>query len=227
MACTCRPGCRRALFDLLDPTPRRGLGRAHGRAIVQRRPARHPGCGALGLAGAAAARPVRVRPRADPGALGARAGRSQPRRRRAEPCFTPHVLTLGYARRFAPTSGRSSSSTTRSGWPGFSTTPTARSRSSSPARRTRPTSRRSCTCSAFSTACLDPAFGGRLAFVDDYDMHVAPLPGAGLRRVAQQPAQAARSERHQRHEGGDERRAAPEHRRRMVGRRVTTAVTAG
>ena len=46
------------------------------------------------------------------------------------------------------------------------------------------------------------------------------LPRAGLRRLAEQPAQAARGERHQRHEGGDQRRAAPEHRRRLVGRRL-------
>ena len=46
------------------------------------------------------------------------------------------------------------------------------------------------------------------------------FPRAGLRRLAEQPAQAARGERHERHEGGDQRRAAPEHRRRLVGRRV-------
>ena len=46
------------------------------------------------------------------------------------------------------------------------------------------------------------------------------LPRAGLRRLAEHPAQAARGERHERHEGGDQRRAAPEHRRRLVGRRL-------
>jgi alpha-glucan phosphorylase-like protein len=46
------------------------------------------------------------------------------------------------------------------------------------------------------------------------------LSRAGLRRVAQQPAQAARSQRHERHEGRTERRAAPQHRRRLVGGRV-------
>jgi len=54
--------------------------------------------------------------------------------------------------------------------------------------------------------CLDPAFGGRVAFVDDYDMHVAHYLVAGLRRMAQQPTQAARGERHERHEGRHERR---------------------
>ncbi len=46
------------------------------------------------------------------------------------------------------------------------------------------------------------------------------LPRAGLRRVAEQPAQAARGQRHERHEGVDQRRAAPQHRRRLVGRRL-------
>ena len=46
------------------------------------------------------------------------------------------------------------------------------------------------------------------------------LPRAGLRRLAEQPAQAARGERHERHEGVDQRRAAPEHRRRLVGGRL-------
>ena len=46
------------------------------------------------------------------------------------------------------------------------------------------------------------------------------LPRAGLRRLAEQPAQAARSVRHERNEGLDQRRAAPEHRRRLVGGRL-------
>jgi len=42
---------------------------------------------------------------------------------------------------------------------------------------------------------LDPTFGGRVAFVDDYDLQRRPLPGAGMRRVAQHAAQAARGQR--------------------------------
>jgi hypothetical protein len=38
--------------------------------------------------------------------------------------------------------------------------------------------------------------------------------------VAEQPAQAARGERHERHEGGHQRHAAPVDRRRLVGRGV-------
>ena len=48
------------------------------------------------------------------------------------------------------------------------------------------------------------------------------LPGAGLRRLAEQPAQAARGERHQRHEGVDQRRAAPAASATAGGRRAST-----
>ena len=44
------------------------------------------------------------------------------------------------------------------------------------------------------------------------------LPRAGLRRLDEQPAQAARGQRHERHEGGDQRHAAHVDRRRLVGR---------
>ena len=46
------------------------------------------------------------------------------------------------------------------------------------------------------------------------------LPRPGLRRLAQQSAQATRGERHERHEGIRQRCAAPEHRRRLVGGRL-------
>ncbi len=67
---------------------------------------------------------------------------------------------------------------------------------------------------------LDPMFGGRVAFVEGLRPACGALPRAGLRRLDEQPAQAARSERHQRDEGGDQRHAAPLDRRRLVGRRV-------
>ena len=54
-----------------------------------------------------------------------------------------------------------------------STRRAARCRSCSPARRTRPTRPASTTCSRSTAARIDPAFGGRIAFVDDYDLHVA------------------------------------------------------
>ncbi len=58
-------------------------------------------------------------------------------------------------------------------------------------------------------------------FVDDYDLHVAHYLGAGLRRVAEQPAQAARSV-----SGTSGMKASAngvpqrQHRRRLVGRRL-------
>ena len=45
-------------------------------------------------------------------------------------------------------------------------------RSCSPARRIRPTSRQAPPAAGLQRA-LDPTFGGRIAFVDDYDLHVA------------------------------------------------------
>jgi starch phosphorylase len=45
-----------------------------------------------------------------------------------------------------------------------------------------------------------------------------PVPGAGLRHMAQYSASAARSQRHQRHEGAGKWRHQPEHARWMVGR---------
>jgi glycogen phosphorylase len=45
-----------------------------------------------------------------------------------------------------------------------------------------------------------------------------PLPGAGLRRLAEYAAAAGRSQRHQRHEGPRQRRIEPQHPGRLVGR---------
>ena len=53
------------------------------------------------------------------------------------------------------------------------------------------------------------------------------LPRAGLRPLAEHAAQTARGERHERHEGGHQRRAEPEHRRRLVGRGLHGQATAG
>ncbi len=49
---------------------------------------------------------------------------------------------------------------------------------------------------------------------------VAASPRPGRRRLAQQPPPAAGGERHQRHEGGHQRRPQPQRLRRLVGRRV-------
>ena len=53
------------------------------------------------------------------------------------------------------------------------------------------------------------------------------LSRPGLRRLAEHAPQAARGERNQRHEGGAQRRPAPQHRRMAGGRKARTARTAG
>ena len=58
-------------------------------------------------------------------------------------------------------------------------------------------------------------------------MNVAPLPGAGRGRVAEHAAPAAGGQRHQRHEGRRQRRAQPQHPRRLVGRGRLAATPAG
>ena len=92
-----------------------------------------------------------------------------------------------------------------------------RCRSSSPASRTRPTTSASTTCSRSTGAPLDPTFGGRIAFVDDYDLHVAHYLVHGCDVWLNTPAEAARGERHERDEGRHQRHPAPQHRRRLVG----------
>ncbi len=64
----------------------------------------------------------------------------------------------------------------------------------------------------------DPRFAGRIVFIEDYDINVARHMVQGRRRVAQQPAPSAGSLRHQRHEGGAQRRAQLFDPRRLVGR---------
>ena len=66
---------------------------------------------------------------------------------------------------------------------------------------------------------LDPMFGGRVAFVDDYDLHVAHFLVQGCDVWLNNPEEAVRGERHERHESRAERRSALEHRRRLVGGR--------
>ena len=60
--------------------------------------------------------------------------------------------------------------------------------------------------------------GHRFVFLDDYDIAVARHDVPRLRRLAEQPAPAAGGVRHQRHEGGAQRRAQLLDPRRLVGR---------
>ena len=86
----------------------------------------------------------------------------------------PDALTIGFARRFTgykrpgarvPRSGAARADPQRRR--------PARCRSSSPASRIRPTTSASTTCSTSTGARSIRMFGGRVAFVDDYDLHVA------------------------------------------------------
>ena len=56
------------------------------------------------------------------------------------------------------------------------------------------------------------------AFLPNYDMALAPPSGCRRRRLAEHAVAAARSVRHQRHEGGAERRPELQRARRLVGR---------
>ena len=67
---------------------------------------------------------------------------------------------------------------------------------------------------------LDPKFGGRIGFVDDYDLHVAHFLVQGCDVWLNNPRQADGGQRHERHEGGHQRNAASVDRRRLVGRRI-------
>ena len=64
----------------------------------------------------------------------------------------------------------------------------------------------------------DPDVRHRIVFVEDYDIDVARRLLPGLRRLAEQPPPAAGGLRHQRHEGGAQRRAQLLDPRRLVGR---------
>ena len=66
----------------------------------------------------------------------------------------------------------------------------------------------------------DPRLEGRVAFLEDYDLHLAHRLVQGVDLWLNLPRVAARGVRHQRDEGGAERGAAAEHARRLVGRGV-------
>ena len=98
---------------------------------------------------------------------------STPRVVAAGTLLDPDALTIGFARRFAGYKRPELVFTTPIGSRGSSTPRGGRCRSSSPASRIRPTTSASTICSACTGARSIPLFGGRVAFVDDYDLHVA------------------------------------------------------
>ena len=95
--------------------------------------------------------------------------------------FDPDVLTIGFARRFATYKRAnlifSDIDRLRAA---LHQPATVRCRSSSPARRTRPTRRARKCCRASTATRRDPSFEGRIAFVEDYDMHIAHLLVQGV-----------------------------------------------
>ena len=143
----------RAMWERLDGHPRR-------RAVAGPR--------------RAAARPVRLHPRAHAPPRGRDERVSPNRIVAAGTMLDPNALTIGYARRFTaykrpelifhdPERLARILNARRS----------SRCRSSSPARRIPPTTRPSTTCSGSSSGASTRQFAGRIAFIDDYDMHVA------------------------------------------------------
>jgi hypothetical protein len=66
-------------------------------------------------------------------------------------------------------------------------------------------------------------FADKFVFIEDYDINVGRLSGAGRRRVAEQSAPSAGGFGHERHESGAERRPESFHFGRMVGRGLRRA----
>ena len=92
---------------------------------------------------------------------------------RPAPCFTPTPSPSGSRVASRPTSAPSDLSAMWTGCSGCSATGGGRSRSSSRARPTRPTTRaRKCSRQVYRWT-HDPFFEGRVAFLEDYDMHLA------------------------------------------------------
>ena len=204
--------------DAARPPPRRRLARSRGRpgdvgAASTRSPTRSCGpCAAEQRA--ALVDYVRGKSVTD------RLGRDEPRGyvEAAAGAFDPDALTIGFARRLATykrlhllvqdADARARAARQRA----------ARPARASPARRIRATTTASAwssTCSRFKWA---PEIGGRVVYLDDYDLSSAARHGARLRRLAQPAAAAAGGERHERHEVGGQRRAAAQRARRLVGR---------
>ena len=110
----------------------------------------------------------------------ASAGRTTRRAPRASsrpaPCSIPTALTIGFARRFTGYKRpdlvfRDFDRLLRL----IVTRPIVRCSSCSPARRIRPTKPASITCRTSSARRSIRGMAGRIAFVDDYDLHVAHL----------------------------------------------------
>ena len=138
----------------------------------------------------------------------AAAARAQPRR--ADDRLRPPLRHL-QARQSDPPGHRSAS-------PRWSTTRRCRCSSCSPARRIRTISPGKEVLQQIAQLTRDPALRRQDRVRRGLRHQRRPAPRAGRRRLAQQPAAAARGLRHQRPEGRAQRRPEPVDPRRLVGR---------
>ena len=114
-----------------------------------------------------------------------------------ENVLDPSILTIGFARRFA-TYKRVGAAVhaTSTAWRACCGTRSGRSRSSSRARPTRPTGPGQGVIQDIFGRSRSPKLRGRVFILEDYDIRDRALPGPGRRRLAQQPAPAARGVGH-------------------------------
>ena len=219
-ACTCRPGSPANIGELFSAASRRRLARASRRSrrcgtACSRSPTRSCGrcarrCGAICSRSSASGR--------------GSAGRSSASARRASSppgtLLEPGRLTIGFARRFAGYKRpelifhdpeRLARILNAAGRP----VQIIFAGKSHPAddigkHHLQRVYRRA----------LDPLFGGRVAFVDDYDLHVAHFLVQGCDVWLNNPRKPLEASGTSGMKAAHQRRAAPEHRRRLVGRRI-------
>ena len=174
-ASTCRPGCRPSMAALFDDAPRRATGvERHDDPALWRARAGDSRTRSCGRARSALRSYLFtfIRERARQrwtdehvSAAARRRRRDAARSQRADDRLRAPLHRLQAARADLPRPRAPGAHPQRAR--------AGRCRSCSPARRIRPTRPASITCSRSTAARIDPMFGGRIAFVDDYDLHVA------------------------------------------------------
>jgi hypothetical protein len=211
-ACTCRPGSVPTMAGC-SPTASAALaGRRRRAALAPRRA--HPAGRAVARAAAQRASMVEhVRATWPP--------RRAPRRgRRVDGvALDPDALTIVFARRFATYKRATLLLSQPERLMKLLRDASGRSSSSSPARRTRRTCRAR-RCSGDRAVRAAARVPRPLRLPRGLRRRAGAAPGAGRRRLAERAAAAVRGQRHERHEGRRQRRAEPEHPRRLVGRGV-------
>ena len=205
------------IADAPRTAPRPRLDGASRRPGVLRRGAADSGRGAVGGAAVAARVPVQFHPRARTPALDDRGYCRTADRRRRHDVRSQHADDRLRAAFHRLQAARADLHGRRS--PGRHPQP-AGARGAARVRGQGASGRR--RRQASPAADLSPRARPEIRRADRLRRGLRParraLPGAGLRRLDEQPAQAARGQRHERHEGGDQRHAAHVDRRRLVGR---------